>query len=339
MPASIISMKIAVVGGGSWATAIIKILSDNYHSNNAKLLWWIRSAENIEYIKKHRHNPNYISSVTIPTEKIELNTQFKTVVSQADVIIVAIPSAFVFDTFAQLDKEALEGKILVSAVKGVVPQTHQPLNEFFRTHFEVPEKKNVVIAGPCHAEEVALEKLSYLTIAGESKKNAQLVADILTTRYIKTTVSKDLVGIEYASILKNIYSIAAGICHGLGYGDNFQAVLISNAMEEMKNFLDHVGNRDRHIEQSPYLGDLLVTAYSQFSRNRTFGNMIGKGYSVKTAQLEMNMVAEGYYATQSMYKICKDLDYKMPMLYAVYRILYDNKPAAAEMQKLAEGFV
>lgn len=332
-------MKVAVVGGGSWATAIIKILSDKYHDNGVGLLWWMRSEENIAYIQHHRHNPNYISSVTIPTEKIEISSDFAYVINEADVVITAIPSAFVYDTFNQLSKEALTDKIMVSAVKGVVPQTHQVLNDYFRSQFNVQEKKNVVIAGPCHAEEVALEKLSYLTIGGESKKNAQLVADLLSIRYIKTTVSKDLIGIEYASILKNIYSLAAGICHGLGYGDNFQAVLISNAMEEMKNFLDHVGNRDRHIEQSPYLGDLLVTAYSQFSRNRTFGNMIGKGYSVKSAQLEMNMVAEGYYATKSMYKICKDLDYKMPMLYAVYRILYDKKPAAAEIRKLAEDFI
>ncbi len=332
-------MKVAVVGGGSWATAIIKILSDKYHDNQVDLLWWLRSQENINYIKTHRHNPNYLNSVTIPIEKIEISADFAAVVSAADVLITAIPSAFVYDTFSQLPKDALQDKLLVSAVKGVVPQTHQVLNDYFREHFNVPEKRNIVIAGPCHAEEVALEKLSYLTIAGESKKNAQQIADYLTIRYIKTTVSNDLIGIEYASILKNIYSIMAGICHGLGYGDNFQAVLITNAMEEMKNFLDHVGNRNRHIEQSPYLGDLLVTAYSQFSRNRTFGNMIGKGYSVKSAQLEMKMIAEGYYATKSMYKICKELDYEMPMLYTLYQILYEKKTASTEIRNLAENFI
>lgn len=332
-------MKVAVVGGGSWATAIIKILSDKYHDNGVDLLWWLRSQENIDYINKYRHNPNYLSSVTIPSEKIEVSADFEHVIKEAGVVVIAIPSAFVFEMFSTLPKDILSEKLLVSAVKGVVPQTHQVLNDYFREHFNVPEKNNVVIAGPCHAEEVALEKLSYLTIAGESKKNAQQIADYLSVRYIKTTVSKDLIGIEYAAILKNIYSVMAGICHGLGYGDNFQAVLITNAMEEMKNFLDHVGNRDRNIERSPYLGDLLVTAYSQFSRNRTFGNMIGKGYSVKSAQLEMKMIAEGYYATKSMYKICKDLDYKMPMLYALYQILYDKKPASTEIKKLAENFI
>ena len=207
-------MKVAVVGGGSWATAIIKILSDKYHDNGVGLLWWMRNEENIAYIQQHRHNPNYISSVTIPTEKIDISSDFAHVISEADVVITAIPSAFVYDTFSQLSKNALDEKIMVSAVKGVVPQTHQVLNDYFRSHFDVQEKKNVVIAGPCHAEEVALEKLSYLTIGGESKKNAQLVADLLSIRYIKTTVSKDLIGIEYASILKNIYSLAAGICHG-----------------------------------------------------------------------------------------------------------------------------
>lgn len=332
-------MKVAVVGGGSWATALIKILSDKYHDNEVDLLWWLRSQENIDYINKYRHNPNYLNSVTIPSEKIEISADFESVIQNADVVVIAIPSAFVYEMFSVLPKNALQNKLLVSAVKGVVPQTHQVLNHYFREHFNVPEKNNVVIAGPCHAEEVALEKLSYLTIAGESKKNAQQIADYLSVRYIKTTVSKDLIGIEYAAILKNIYSVMAGICHGLGYGDNFQAVLITNAMEEMKNFLDHVGNRDRHIERSPYLGDLLVTAYSQFSRNRTFGNMIGKGYSVKSAQLEMNMIAEGYYATKSMYKICKELDYKMPMLYAVYQILYEKKSASSEIKKLAENFI
>lgn len=332
-------MKVAVVGGGSWATALIKILSDKYHDNEVDLLWWLRSEENIEYIRTYRHNPNYLSSVTIPSEKIEISADFKFVIKEADIVIIAIPSAFVYEMFSTLPQDALNEKLLVSAVKGVVPQTHQVLNDYFREHFGVPEKKNVVIAGPCHAEEVALEKLSYLTIAGESKKSAQQIADYLSIRYIKTTVSKDLIGIEYAAILKNIYSVLAGICHGLGYGDNFQAVLITNAMEEMKNFLDHVGNRDRHIERSPYLGDLLVTAYSQFSRNRTFGNMIGKGYSVKSAQLEMKMIAEGYYATKSMYKICKELDYKMPMLYALYQVLYDKKSASAEIKKLAENFI
>lgn len=332
-------MKVAVVGGGSWATALIKILSDKYHDNEVDLLWWLRSEENIEYIRTYRHNPNYLSSVTIPSEKIEISADFEFVIKEADIVIIAIPSAFVYEMFSTLPQDALNEKLLVSAVKGVVPQTHQVLNDYFREHFGVPEKKNVVIAGPCHAEEVALEKLSYLTIAGESKKSAQQIADYLSIRYIKTTVSKDLIGIEYAAILKNIYSVLAGICHGLGYGDNFQAVLITNAMEEMKNFLDHVGNRDRHIERSPYLGDLLVTAYSQFSRNRTFGNMIGKGYSVKSAQLEMKMIAEGYYATKSMYKICKELDYKMPMLYALYQVLYDKKSASTEIKKLAENFI
>lgn len=332
-------MKVAVAGGGSWATAIIKILTDKYAANGMELLWWMRNAENIEYIRKHRHNPHYISSVTIPTEQIHLSSNFTEVVKAADVLITAIPSAFVYDAFMSLPKGALDGKIMVSAVKGVVPQTHQVLNDFFRQYFGVDEKNNVVIAGPCHAEEVALEKLSYLTIASESAENGRLLADMLATRYIKTTVSPDITGVEYASVLKNIYAIGAGICHGLGYGDNFLAVLISNAMEEMKNFLAHVGNQDRDIEQSAYLGDLLVTAYSQFSRNRTFGTMIGKGYSVKSAQLEMNMVAEGYYATRSMFEICRELNYEMPMLAALYRILYENAPAGPEIEKVAVNFI
>ena len=195
-----------------------------------------------------------------------------------------------------------------------------------------------MITGPCHAEEVALERLSYLTIACADPKKARQVAAALSSSYIKTKVSKDIIGTEYAAMLKNIYAIAAGIAHGLGYGDNFQAVLMSNAIREMKRYTKRLYNIDRNINQSAYLGDLLVTGYSIFSRNRMFGNMIGKGYTVKSAMMEMNMVAEGYYAVKSAYAIKEDFSKKVktPIIDAVYQVLYKGQNPKQVFAKLTD---
>jgi glycerol-3-phosphate dehydrogenase (NAD(P)+) len=217
-----------------------------------------------------------------------------------------------------------------------VPDENLIIGEFLHKYYQIPFEDLVVISGPCHAEEVALEKLSYLTIASADAALATRLANMLNTRYIKTIVSDDIYGTEYAAVLKNIYAVASGICHGVGYGDNFQAVLISNAIREMQNFVNAIHPIDRDIKESAYLGDLLVTAYSQFSRNRTFGNMIGKGYTVTSAQLEMNMVAEGYYAVNCLHQINKQYTVSMPICEAVYRILYKKQAPALEMRRLAE---
>lgn len=329
-------MKVAVLGAGSWATALVKILTDHPETATNKVAWWIRKPENLEYIRQFRHNPNYISSVTIPTEKIDLSNDLKEVVNRSELIIFAVPSAFLFDTLKPLKKEIWNDKLMVSAVKGMVPQVHRVVGDYFYTDLGVDLKRIMAIGGPCHAEEVALEKLSYLTIASASKKNAKILAELLETRYLKTHASKDIYGLEYSAVLKNIYAIGMGICHGLGYGDNFMAVLASNCLIEMRRFVDTAHPRNRNIEESAYLGDLLVTAYSQFSRNRLFGTMLGKGYSVKTAQMEMSMIAEGYYGTRSMWEVNKDYKVEMPILEAVYTIIYGKASPAMEMRKLTE---
>jgi glycerol-3-phosphate dehydrogenase (NAD(P)+) len=324
--------KIAVIGGGSWATAIVKMLCNNM----PQVYWWIRNQDTVNHIKKYKHNPNYLTSVEFDTDKLVLDSDIKNVIKNADVLIMAVPSAFLKQALSSIHPDDLKNKQIFSAIKGIVPEDLLIVGEFFNQKLNVANDSIGVITGPCHAEEVAMEKLSYLTIASQNKEIASYVASKLNCRYIKTTVSDDIYGTEYSAVLKNVFAIANGICHGLGYGDNFQAVLISNAIQEIKRFVDAVHPIDRDIKSSAYLGDLLVTAYSQFSRNRTFGNMIGKGYSVKSAQMEMNMVAEGYYGVKCIYEINKKIGVDMPITTAVYHILYEKIAPTIEMKLLTD---
>ncbi|RZJ76468.1 MAG: NAD(P)H-dependent glycerol-3-phosphate dehydrogenase [Flavobacterium sp.] len=323
--------KFAVIGGGSWATAIAKMLCVNV----PEIAWYMRNNDAIEHIKLQKHNPNYLSSVEFDIQKLRLTSDINEAVAYADFIIFAIPSAFLSGELEKLT-ESLDGKVIFSAIKGIVPETSLIVGEHFHETYGIPYDNIGVITGPCHAEEVALERLSYLTIACGSEKRAKIMGRNLNSHYIKTKISDDIVGTEYAAMLKNIYAIAAGMAHGLGYGDNFQALLMSNAIREMKKFIRKVHKMKRNINDSAYLGDLLVTGYSVFSRNRMFGNMIGKGYTVKSAMMEMSMVAEGYYATKSAYKLNKEYGAKTPIIDAVYGILYENKDAKTVFSKLTE---
>lgn len=325
------NQKFAVLGGGSWATAIVKMLC----SNLKEITWYMRNADAIEYIKTHHHNPNYISSVEFDTKKLKLTNDINEAVAYADYIIFAIPSAFLGSELNKLTV-SLKNKIIFSAIKGIVPETSLIVGEHFNKTYNIPFENIGVITGPCHAEEVALERLSYLTIACNDEEKAKIVAHYLSSDYIKTKISDDIIGTEYAAMLKNIYAIAAGIAHGLGYGDNFQSVLMSNSIREMKKFIRKVHKMKRNINDSAYLGDLLVTGYSVFSRNRMFGNMIGKGYTVKSAMMEMSMVAEGYYATKSAYNLNLNYGAKTPIIDAVYSILYEGKSAKKVFERLTE---
>ncbi|HTL83319.1 MAG TPA: NAD(P)H-dependent glycerol-3-phosphate dehydrogenase [Bacteroidia bacterium] len=328
-------MKIAVIGGGSWATAIIKMLSNNVGAGE-KIGWWVRNEETITYINKFKHNPNYLSSVELQLDKLDLQSDVKKIISAYDVLIMAVPAAFLADSLKGLSKENFSGKVIFSAIKGIIPGPNLIVGEYFNQQFGIPYESIGVITGPCHAEEVALEKLSYLTVASRSQVKAKFVAGKLSCRYIRTSVSDDIYGTEFSAVLKNVFAIASGICHGLGYGDNFQAVLISNAIQEISRFVDAVHPIDRDIKSSAYLGDLLVTAYSQFSRNRMFGAMIGKGYSVKMAQLEMNMIAEGYYAVKCIHEINQKHKVEMPITDAVYHIVYEKIAPSIEIKLLTD---
>jgi glycerol-3-phosphate dehydrogenase (NAD(P)+) len=325
------NIKFAVIGGGSWATAITKMLC----SNLSEVYWYMRNEAAIEHIKTYKHNPNYISSVEFDISKLKLTNDINEAISYADYIIFAIPSAFLQTELEKLTV-SLKDKIIFSAIKGIVPETSLIVGEHFHVQYDIPYYNIGVITGPCHAEEVALERLSYLTIACGDPNKAALVAKNLSSNYIKTKITDDIIGTEYAAMLKNIYAIAAGIAHGLGYGDNFQAVLMSNAIREMKKFIKKVHKMKRNINDSAYLGDLLVTGYSVFSRNRMFGNMIGKGYTVKSAMMEMSMIAEGYYAAKSAYKLNQGYGASTPIIDAVYEILYEGKNAKGVFKKLTD---
>ena len=324
--------KIAVIGGGSWATALVKILCNNVNSVN----WYMRNEGAVAHVLKYRHNPNYLQSVEFDLNKINVSTDLVEMIRPADIVILATPSAFLVKLFEHFPAELLRDKVVFSAVKGIIPEYHAIPARFIHKTFGTPYDNIGIICGPCHAEEVAMERLSYLTIASQDDEIAEEVADLLAFRYIKTTVSDDLFGTELSAVLKNVYSIASGICSGLGYGDNFQAVLVSNAIQEIENLIDEMSPIHRDVKSSAYLGDLLVTAYSKFSRNRSFGFMIGKGYSVKTAQMEMDMIAEGYYATKSVMEIKKKFDVDMPIVEAVYNILYERISPVIEMRILTE---
>ena len=325
--------KYAIFGSGSWATAIVKMLCENLD----EVGWYMRSVYTKAHILKEQHNPSYLSSVEFHTEQLKLSNDINEIGDWADVLIFVIPSAFIHTELQKLTVD-ISHKVVVSAVKGIIPETGLLVGEHFHDHYNISFENIGVIAGPCHAEEVALERLSYLTISCTDATKAQAIADVLSSDYIKTKISDDIIGTEYAVMLKNIYAIAAGIAHGLGYGDNFQSVLMSNAIREMKRFIKKMHKMKRNINNSAYLGDLLVTGYSVFSRNRMFGNMIGKGYTVKSAQMEMNMVAEGYYATKSAFLLNKKNTKKtnLPIINAVYSILYENKNPKKVFIKLTD---
>ena len=324
--------KIAVVGSGSWATAIVKILCNNVD----KVSWFFRNQSDIEHINQYGNNPRYLSSVNFDQSKLLLSSDLLDMLIQADIIILAVPSAFIDNTMKHIPAEVFKGKTVFSAIKGIVPEYNLIVGEYLNTVYQIPFDNIGVITGPCHAEEVALEKLSYLTIACRDIAKADELCEYMRCRYIKCSSSDDIYGTELSAVLKNVIAVAGGICHGLGYGDNFLSVLVSNAIQEIDRFVAAVHPIDRDTKASAYLGDLLVTAYSQFSRNRMFGTMLGKGYSVQQAQLEMNMIAEGYYAVKCVVEINKKYDVHMPITNAVNNIIYNHKDAKREMELLAD---
>ena len=328
--------RVAVIGGGTWATAIIKILSTNLEH----IHWWVREPEIEEGINKYGHNPLYLSSVFINPKEVKVTQDIRLAVAKADYIVIVTPSAFLHKSLEPLQKSKLNRKKVIIAVKGIVPETMQVVTEYLRSEFSIPFGNMAVISGPSHAEEVSQEKLSFLTSASTNVELAETVARFFKNRYVRTSVTNDIMGIELAVVLKNIYALGAGIYSGLGYGDNFIACYVANCLKEMKRFVNKMYSSDiRQLTDSVYLGDLLVTAYSKYSRNRMFGNMIGHGLSVKVTLLEMKMVAEGYYAARCVHEINKKEQAQIPIVEAIYNVLYENIPVAAEMKRLSEYFI
>lgn len=320
------------MGGGSWATAIAKIVMNH----EDKITWYMRRDDRIEEFKRLHHNPAYLTGLHFDVDRIHFSSDINQVVRENDTLIFVVPSPYIKGHLKRL-KANMREKMVVTAIKGIVPDESITVSRYFQRMFNVPEEQVACIGGPSHAEEVALDRLCYLTVGCRDLENARVVADLFTNKYVKTSISTDIEGIEFSSVLKNVYAIAAGICHGLKMGDNFQAVLVANAVQEMKRFLTAVQPEDRHVSDSAYLGDLLVTMYSNFSRNRVFGTMIGQGYSVKTAQLEMEMIAEGYYGTNCMKILNKRYHVNMPILDAVYSILYEKIAPSVEIKILSDS--
>ena len=321
------------MGGGSWATAVAKIVLEKVDH----ISWYMRRPEVIEDFKRLEHNPSYLTSVHFDVNRISFSSDINEVVRNCDTLIFVTPSPYLKNHLKKL-KEKLHNKFVITAIKGIVPDENLICSEYFRQVFNVPDDNLAVLGGPSHAEEVALGRLTYLTIGCTDEEKAANFADLIASSYVKTKTNSDVIGIEYASVLKNVYAIASGICNGLKYGDNFQSVLVSNAVQEMSRFLSAVDPIERNVYDSVYLGDLLVTSYSNFSRNRVFGTMIGRGYSVKSAQIEMEMIAEGFYGTKCMKEINRHFHVNMPILDAVYNILYEKISPSIEIKLLTDSF-
>ncbi len=325
------SLRVAIIGGGSWATAIAKIVM----ASQSRITWYMRRPEQIEEFKRTQHNPSYLSAVKFEVDRIDFTDKINVAVAQSDVLVFATPSPY-FKSHLRKLRRKIDGKIIISAIKGIVPDENMVMSEYFNKVYNVPEEQITVLSGPCHAEEVSLERTSYLTVACTDHQLAKRIANLLENNYVRTSTSEDVSGVEYSSVMKNIYAIAAGICHGLKYGDNFQSVLVSNAIQEMNRFCNAVYPFHRNVQESVYLGDLLVTAYSRYSRNRSFGTMIGKGYSVKTAKMEVEMIAEGYYGTKCIHEINEKYQVNMPIMEAVYEILYKKGNPLRVMKELTD---
>ena len=306
------------MGSGSWATALAKIVM----SNQGEINWFIRRQEVIDEFIAMGKNPSYLGAAEFDVARIHFSSDINQTVAQSDVLILAVPSPYVTH------------KVVISGVKGMIPDDNVIITDYLHERFRIPYDQLGVIAGPCHAEEIALERLSYLTIGCENRQNAEIWAKLFQTSYVHTTLSSDVIGLEYSSVMKNIYAIAAGMCQALHYGDNFQAVLLSNAIQEIQRFATAMSNVPRDITASGYLGDVLVTGYSQFSRNRQFGQMLGLGYSVKAAQMEMEMVAEGYYGTKAIYEANRRMKVALPIVDAMYEILYNRQKAKPIIKSL-----
>lgn len=327
-----------IIGNGSWATALAKVLTDNGNYVH----WWMRKESATKHLRERHHNPNYLSSVVFPHDSINPTTNLQEVIHNSEKILLVTPSAYMEPILEALPKNIFNGKIIISAVKGLLPQHSNLINDYLKENFDFDTQNYFAITGPSHAEEVAEERLSYLTFSGLNVEHSKEIAEGFTNYYLKTTVNNDLWGSQYAAVLKNIYALGAGIAHGADFGDNFLSVYITNCFREMHYFLTnqfdqlHPSDDYPDFHTSAYLGDLLVTSYSLHSRNRTLGTFIGKGYSVKSAFTEMNMVAEGYFAAKSINNIINNMGLQMPIIQTIYRVLWENKSADEGLKDIVD---
>lgn len=326
--------KITIIGAGSWATALVKIFSES----NVQISWYLRKANDVSYVNEHGRNPGYLSHTMLPMSYIHPTSDIEEAIDFSDTVLFVVPSAYLPSTLSTIPDGIMDNKWVLSSIKGMIPGASISASEFLNQKLDLKKDRHAIIAGPCHAEEVAMERKTYVTVSSLNEEFAGAIAASLRPSYIQTILNNDPMGVEYAAILKNIIGLACGIAHGLNYGDNFQAVLVSNSFIEIRQFLELLDPRARDLSESAYFGDLLVTAFSPFSRNRHFGQMIGRGYSVQAAQLQMRMVAEGYYAVEGIYNLSRKLGIEMPVTSAIYRILYNFISPFLEFRLLEKKF-
>ena len=318
-----------MIGYGSWATALVYTL----HTNRQNVWWHIRNQEVLESIQTEGRNAKYLSDIDFDREYINATDDINEVVRNSDIIIIAAPSAYLKDFLKDLT-EPLDDKFILSATKGIIPDDYKTITEFFRDTYNLSYKHLGLISGPSHAEEVSRNKLSYLTVASTDEENGKIIGSRFATASLQIRYSDDIYGIEYAGILKNIYALAGGLAAGLGYGDNFRAVLTAAGAQEMTRFINESYPFERNTMQSAYLGDLLVTSYSTFSRNRRLGQLIGHGNTVKSALNEMTMIAEGYFAAECIKHINERHNIHMPIADMVYDVLYRRANPRRRMKEL-----
>ena len=323
--------KCGVIGYGSWATALVHTLE-----MNKKDIWWhVRNEEVLEGLETEGRNVKYLCDVEFDTSFIHATPVLDDVIKNCEIILVAAPSAYLKNILSEMT-ESLEGKFILSATKGIIPDEYITITEYFKETYGLSYSNLGVISGPSHAEEVSRDRLSYLTVACKDGENAKLIGDMFSTSSLKIRYSEDIYGIEYAGILKNIYAIAVGLSAGLGYGDNFRAVLTSAGARELTKFINESYPFERDTMDSAYLGDLLVTSYSTFSRNRRLGQLIGHGITVKSALNEMTMVAEGYFAAACLKKVNEKYGISVPIADMVYDVLYKKASPRKKMRELIQ---
>lgn len=319
-----------MIGYGSWATALVHTLQRNRQN-----VWWhIRNEEILESLETEGRNAKYLNDIEFDIDILNVTSDINEVIRNSDIIVIAAPSAYLKDFLKDMN-ESLDDKFILSATKGIIPDDYKTITEFFRDTYSLSYDNLGLISGPSHAEEVSRDKLSYLTVACTDEDNAHTIGELFSTGSIRIKYSKDIYGIEYAGILKNIYSLATGLATGLGYGDNFRAVLTAASAQEMTRFINQSYPFERDTMQSAYLGDLLVTSYSSFSRNRRLGQLIGHGCTVKSALNEMTMIAEGYFAAECIKHINERHDISMPIADMVYDVLYRRANPRRKMKELA----
>ena len=322
--------RCAVIGHGSWATVLVKVLT----TNESCVGWYVRNNEVLELLRDEGRNCRYLSDIEFDMNRIRLSDDLNAIVSEADILFLVTPAAYLKYYLSDL-RISLKDKMVVSAVKGIIPDENLFVTDYLKQQYGLSDAQLCFICGPTHAEEVGHGQLTYLTLACKEVMNTRVVGEKLKTSYIKISCQSNIDYLERSSVLKNIYAIIVGIAVGMGYGDNFISVLVSNCIKEMYFLLDPKNVNDlTKFTPSNFFGDLLVSCYSSHSRNRQLGMLIGRGNTVKTALNEMTMVAEGYYSSAMLPFLPEEQRRQLPIAEKAYQVLHQGMSARKAIKDL-----